>query len=264
MRPGSPTHHRYVATRPLPPPPNRRLGPRRWPYHPPVRPSSLLGVVLRRLALMAVAAGALTVLVALALRVWVEVQAEGKIYEPDDPSIPYHHVALVFGAGLNAEGEPSAMLYDRIATAVDLYQNNRVDKLLMTGDNSTPYYNEVEAMRRTALRLGVPDTDIVLDYAGFNTWDSCYRAHEVFSLTEATLVTQRFHLPRALYVCNRLGVQSTGVVADRGEYPTFNNEVRELVALLGTGARILINDQPRFLGPKVDVDQPQRANDGAP
>jgi vancomycin permeability regulator SanA len=229
-----------------------------------VRGSSLLGMVLRRLALVTVAAGALTMLVALALRVWVEVQADGKIYQINDRSIPNHHVALVFGAGLNGEGRPSKMLYDRVATAVDLYNNNKVDKLLMTGDNGTPDYNEVEAMRQTAVELGVPDEDIVLDYAGFNTWDSCYRAREVFSLTEATLVTQRFHLPRALYACNHLGVRSVGVVADRSEYSTFYNETRELLALLGTGVRILINDQPRFLGPKVNVDQPQRAEDGAP
>ena len=79
------------------------------------------------------------------------------------------------------------MLYDRVQTAVKLYQDNKVDKLLMTGDNSTVNYNEVEVMRKTAADMGVPDEDMVLDYAGFSTWESCYRAHEVFGLTESRI-----------------------------------------------------------------------------
>src|SRR5205085_5111818 len=129
------------------------------------------------------------------------------------PKLPCNHVALVFGAGLKPDGSPSAMLYDRVATAADQYLGNKVDKLLMTGDNSSTDHNEVEAMRKTAVDLGVADEDIVLDYAGFSTYDSCYRARDVFGLNEATLVTQRFHLPRALYTCNRIGVESVGVAA---------------------------------------------------
>jgi vancomycin permeability regulator SanA len=193
----------------------------------------------------------------IAFKVWVDVQTAGLIYDSDD-NVPPHHVALVFGAGLNAAGGPSAMLYDRVATAADLYKGNKVDKLLMTGDNSEVNYNEVEVMRQTAIDLDVPDEDIVLDYAGFNSWDSCYRAREVFGLKDAILVTQRFHLPRALYACNYLKVRSVGVAADRQDYSTFPNELREFPALAGTAWRILTNDQPRFLGPKVDVDEPQQ------
>jgi len=127
----------------------------------------------------------------------------------------------------------------------------------MTGDNGAVNYNEVEAMRKAALQLGVADEDIVLDYAGFNTWDSCYRAREVFSLEAATLVTQRFHLPRALHTCNHLNVKSVGVAADQQTYRTEYNEVREYIALAGNAFRMLVNDQPRFLGPKVNVDEKQ-------
>ena len=190
-------------------------------------------------------------------KVWVDMQTSSLIYRPTDSKLPAHHVALVFGAGLNDSGGPSAMLYDRVATAADLYKANKVDKLLMTGDNSEVTHNEVEAMRQTALQMDIPDDDIVLDYAGFSSWDSCYRAREVFGLTDAILVTQRFHLPRALYVCNPLKVNSVGVVADRQSYPTFENELREYPALVSTAWRIFINDQPRFLGPRVDVDTPQ-------
>jgi vancomycin permeability regulator SanA len=200
---------------------------------------------------------ALGVLGTITYKWWVDMDTARLIYNYEDPKIPKNHVALVFGAGLNRAGGPSAMLYDRVATAADLYRDGKVDKVLMTGDNSTVNYNEVEVMRQTALQLGVEDQDIVLDYAGFNSWDSCYRAKEVFGLDDATLVTQRFHLPRVLHVCNRLGVNSVGVAADRAPYPTNYNELREYVALAGTAWRILINDKPKFLGPKVNVDEPQ-------
>jgi vancomycin permeability regulator SanA len=193
----------------------------------------------------------------LAYKFLVEADARTLMYQVDDTDLPHNHVALVFGAGIQADGKPSAMLADRIATAADLYKAGKVDKLLMTGDNSEEDYNEVEAMRKAAVNLGVADLDIVLDYAGFNTWDSCYRAREVFTLKEATLVTQRFHLPRALHACNYLKVRAIGVIADRQPYNTFNNEIRELPALMGNMFRIIINDQPRFLGPKVNVDEQQ-------
>lgn len=230
---------------------------RRCVYRQPVRPKSAIGTILRKLLLLTSGALALAILALLGYKLWVDVKTDGLIYKPDDPAIPRLHVAIVFGAGLNADGSPSPILYDRVATAVDLYNNSKVDKLLMSGDNSTIDHNEVEAMRRAAVKLGIPDEDIVLDYAGFSTWDSCYRARDVFSLSDATLVTQRFHLPRALYTCNKLGVKSVGVAADRQSYSTLENDLREFPALANTAFRFLTDEKPRFLGPKIDVDQPQ-------
>lgn len=250
--------HKYVAAKPTPPSSLQRLGPRRWAYHQPVRPHRAGFVLFRRLVFGLLLALFLALLASFALRMWVDNQTEELIYTPDNPNIPRQHVAIVFGAGLNTAGGPSAMLYDRVATAVKLYQDDRVDKLLMTGDNSALNYNEVEVMRRTAVGLGIPDEDIVLDYAGFSTWDSCYRARDIFDLTEATLVTQRFHLPRALYACKELGVKPIGVEADIQPYPTWTNEARELPALLSTLWKRAVNEKPRFLGPKVDVDEPQQ------
>jgi SanA protein len=88
----------------------------------------------------------------------------------------------------------------------------------MSGDNSTIYYNEPGAMKEYALELGVPEDAIVLDYAGRRTYDSCYRAGAIFGLQQATLVTQNFHLPRALYICRMLGISATGVKADQRMY----------------------------------------------
>ncbi len=106
------------------------------------------------------------------------------------------------------------MLADRVATAVDLYKAGKAQVLLMTGDNSTPDYNEPETMKRYAMRLGVPAEAIVLDYAGRRTYDSCYRAAHIFQLQSAILVTQEFHMDRALLTCNALGVSAVAVTAD--------------------------------------------------
>jgi vancomycin permeability regulator SanA len=190
--------------------------------------------------------------------VWqVRASTAGAIYALDDARLPARHTALVFGAGLTATGGPSPILYDRVATAVDLYRAGKVAKLLMTGDNGSVEYNEVAAMLRTAVDLGVPERDIVLDYAGFRTYDSCYRARAVFGLREATLVTNAFHLPRALYTCAALGVQGAGVISDRRPYSTTQNALRELPALAVTRWWLLVDRQPRFLGPRVDIDAPQ-------
>ncbi len=131
---------------------------------------------------------------------------------------PHVRVAIVFGAGLQRNGTPSPILRDRVETAVHLYNAGKVEKLLMSGDNRFVYYNEPGAMRDYAIALGVPEKDIVLDYAGRRTYDTCYRARHIFAVDAAILVTQSFHLPRALLTCNNLGVQSNGVPADVRSY----------------------------------------------
>lgn len=133
-------------------------------------------------------------------------------------SAPTERVAIVFGAGLTRDGYPTSILQDRVETASQLYFAGKVQKLLMSGDNRFDYYNEPGAMRDYAVSLGVPADAIVLDYAGRRTYDTCYRAKAIFGLSSALLVTQPFHLPRALFECNALGVQASGVAADNRHY----------------------------------------------
>ena len=157
--------------------------------------------------------------------------ARGRIYTA--AAVPVRRVAIVFGAGLWRNGTPTPILYDRVATAVKLYFDGKVEKLLMSGDNRFVDYNEPAAMRQVALELGVPETDIVLDYAGRRTYDTCYRAKAIFGVQAAILVTQAYHLPRALYTCNHLGVDSVGVAADIQAYPRSSMlywSLRELAA----------------------------------
>jgi SanA protein len=155
------------------------------------------------------------------------------VQTPDEaPVIP---VAIVFGAGLYRDGTPTPVLRDRVATAAELYFTGKIEKLLMSGDNRFHDYNEPAAMQDFAISLGVPKDAIVLDYAGRRTYDTCYRAKHIFMIDQAILVTQKFHLPRALYLCNQLGIEATGVSSDRREYRksslTFWN-LRELPATL--------------------------------
>jgi SanA protein len=131
-------------------------------------------------------------------------------------------VAIVFGAGLWRNGTATPVLHDRVQTAADLYLAGKVERLLMSGDNRFVDYNEPAVMRDLALSLGVPEEAIVLDYAGRRTYDTCYRAKAIFGVKSAILVTQTFHLPRAIYLCNRLGIDSIGVSADLRVYRKFS------------------------------------------
>jgi SanA protein len=142
--------------------------------------------------------------------------ARGRTYTIQDaPSKP---VAIVFGAGIWYDGSPTPILRDRVASAAALYHAGKVTKILMSGDNSRVDYNEPGAMKDFAMQLGVPEDDIVLDYAGRRTYDTCYRAGEIFGLQEVILVTQGFHLPRTIYTCNALGISAVGVDADIRTY----------------------------------------------
>jgi SanA protein len=133
-------------------------------------------------------------------------------------TVPPGRVAIVFGAGLTPDGSPTAILRDRVETAAQLYFSGKIQKLLMSGDNRFDNYNEPEAMRQYALSLGVPNDAIVLDYAGRRTYDTCYRAKAIFGLDSVLLVTQSFHLPRALFLCNALGLSAAGVRAENRHY----------------------------------------------
>lgn len=175
-------------------------------------PGNPLRTMIRFLWRTALALTAL-ITVSLFLPKWIMlIFASPRTFTVDDA--PAARVAIVFGAGLLPDGSAGPVLSDRVQTAVALYHRGKVEKLLMSGDNRFDHYNEPEAMRQDALQRGVPDEDIVLDYAGRRTYDTCYRAKAVFGVDSAVLVTQSFHLPRALFLCNWFGVESTGVEAN--------------------------------------------------
>ena len=168
--------------------------------------------------------------------------------------IPFHKVALVFGAGILPNGMPTPYLQHRVETAVTLYKAHRVDVLLMSGDNSVKYHNEPLVMKDYAIKLGVPAKAVVVDDAGFNTYDSCYRAHAIFGLNDATLVSQAYHIPRAMVTCQNLGIANTGVVAihPTRDYSVMYN-VRELLSTDKMVIQLVFHPKPTILGKPLSI-----------
>jgi len=166
--------------------------------------------------LMALIAG--ICLIATSFTLWTLTVRYGHSIYSSPEAVPQRPVALVLGAGYWPDGTPSDVMKDRIEAAVDLYRAGRIRKVLFSGDNRFVNYNEPGTMRQYAMTLGLPEEAIVLDYAGRRTYDSCYRARDIFGLQELVVVTQRYHLPRALYICQSLGLDAVGYAADRRPY----------------------------------------------
>jgi vancomycin permeability regulator SanA len=195
--------------------------------------------------------GILGVLGIIVPRLVTTLYSMNRIYNTEDA--PTKRVAIVFGAGLRRDGTPTPILRDRVETAVSLYFNGKVEMLLMSGDNSYPNYSEPESMRQYALSLGVPEAAIALDDAGRRTYDTCFRAKAIFGVDDALLVTQKFHLPRALFLCNALGLEALGVDATTPRrswrVSTLLWNSRELLATVSAFLDVYVtNPQPPVLG----------------
>lgn len=170
----------------------------------------------------------------------------------DDPAaVPETPVALVLGASVLPSGRPSALLARRLDLAADLVRRGTVRVVLVSGDNGDRHYDEVTAMADYLIRQGVPAGQVVRDYAGFDTWNSCTRAQRIFGVDRAVVVTQAFHLPRAVALCRRAGIEATGLGDDsRSDYPgaTRSAAGREVLATVKAAWTALVRPDPRLLG----------------
>ncbi|MFR0352456.1 SanA/YdcF family protein [Streptomyces sediminimaris] len=215
---------------------------RRPTLRPPRPPRTRAG---RRRLVQAVMAGCV---LALLPATWLYVVTGDRLRTTAD--VPRTEVAVVFGAGL-WDGEPSPYLAHRLDAAAKLYRDNRVEVVLVTGDNSREDYDEPDAMRAYLTRHGVPDGRIVSDYAGFDTWDSCVRARKIFGVDRAVLISQGFHIRRAVALCQAAGVRSYGVgVQDKHDVTWYYGGTREIFAAGKAALDALFQPDPRFLGPK--------------
>lgn len=169
------------------------------------------------------------------------------IYTVD--AAPTQRAAIVFGAAVYGNGRLSPVLRDRVETAVQLYKSGQVDKILMSGDNQTLAYDEPSAMVAYAVAQGVPAEDVQPDYGGRRTYDTCYRARDIFQVESAILVTQQFHLPRSLFTCRQLGVTAVGVASDLRIYRGARwYELRETAATLMALWDVVRRSLPPVLG----------------
>ena len=161
---------------------------------------------------------------------------------------------LVLGCQVHEDGTPSHMLRDRLTRAVELYQMGAAPKLLMRGDNGQHRYDEVNAMKQFALDAGVPSEDIFMDHAGFSTYESMYRAKEIFGVKKILVVTQEYHLYRAMYISERFGVETYGVASDLDTYSgQFYRDVREVLARVKDYGKCIFKPKPTFLGEDIPI-----------
>ena len=161
---------------------------------------------------------------------------------------------LVLGCYVFENGTPSTMLRDRLTKGVELYDLGAVPKLLMSGDHGREHYNEVDAMKRFAVDAGIPTEDIFMDHAGFSTYESVYRAKEVFQAQKILIVTQEYHLYRALYIAEQFGLEAYGVSSDYRAYAgQFMRDVREILARVKDCTICIFKPEPIFLGEVIPI-----------
>lgn len=184
-----------------------------------------------------------------------KVHSNSNIYSFSDiKKVPKTDVALVLGAKVYSGGRLSDMLKDRADTAIELYENGKVDKILMSGDHGTKEYDEVNAVKDYLLEKGIKGEDIFLDHAGFDTYDSLYRAKEIFQARSISIVSQNFHLPRAVYIGRSLELEAYGISADRHLYGNIEgNIIREIFADIKAFWDVNLSVKPKFLGSPIPL-----------
>ena len=186
---------------------------------------------------------------------YVRSSTKDRIISPEDvSSVSDADCILVLGAGIRTDGSPSPMLQDRLNTGIELYQNGAAPKLLMSGDHGRKKYNEVQTMKDIALDQGVPSEDVFMDHAGFSTYDSLYRARDVFQARKVIIVTQKYHLYRALYIARSLGLDAWGVSADTRRYiGQSQRDFREILARDKDFFVSVFKPLPKYLGDTIPI-----------
>ena len=161
---------------------------------------------------------------------------------------------IVLGCLVEANGEPSDRLADRVLGGVELYKKGVAPKIIMSGDHGRTDYDEVNAMKQVAIDAGIPSSEVFMDHAGFSTYESIYRAKEIFGAEKVIIVTQEYHLYRALYIAEKLGLEAYGVDADYHSYRgQITRDVREILARCKDFASIIFKPEPTYLGEKIPI-----------
>ena len=191
----------------------------------------------------------------LALDAWVLFTTRDKILTPEEAAkIEDADCILVLGCQVRNNGVPSAMLEDRLRRSVELYDLGAAPKLLMSGDHGRENYDEVGAMRQYAMDNGVPSEDIFMDHAGFSTYESMYRARDVFQAKKIIIVTQQYHLYRSIYAAEALGLEAYGVACDYRQYSgQLKRDVREVLARAKDVATGIFQPKPTYLGEAIPI-----------
>lgn len=161
---------------------------------------------------------------------------------------------IILGAGIRGQN-PSPILEDRLLTGVDLYKENIANKIIVSGDHGHEYYDEVNVMKKYLIEKEIPSEDIFMDHAGFSTYDSIYRAKEIFKTKKVVIVTQEYHLYRALHIAKKLDLEAYGVVANKREYQfQLKRDIREIAARFKDFIKCILKPQPKYLGETIPIN----------
>ncbi len=189
------------------------------------------------------------------LSICLYVEATGKAYLITAENAPATDAILILGARVYSNGTPSPLLQDRLDYGYTLYAANKANRIIVSGDHGRKDYDEVNAMKNYLLAKGVPQEHIFLDHAGFNTYDSLYRAKEIFGVKSLIVCTQEFHMPRALYIGRRLGLEAYGYAApDKASYHMAYNNFREKLAQVKAFLETdILHRKPKYLGNVIPI-----------
>lgn len=202
-------------------------------------------------------------LLPLGISAYMRASVQDLILTPEKAASFDADAILVLGARVWDCGAPSGVLEDRLITGIRAYETGTSDRLLMSGDHGQHDYDEVNAMKTYALDAGIPGEHVFMDHAGFSTYESVYRARDIFQVTTVLIVTQEYHLYRALYVARALGLDAFGVAADRRSYPGMPRfEAREVLARVKDFIYTLVQPLPTYLGDVIPITGDGNATNG--
>jgi len=194
------------------------------------------------------------VIILLCVNLYVRISTKNQIIKENEyADLSDVDCIIILGAGIWGD-KPSPMLEDRLLEGIKLYQNGVSDKIIMSGDHGRKEYDEVNIMKNYAIEKGIPSENIFMDHAGFSTYESIYRAKDIFEAKKVVIVTQKYHLYRALYIANRLGLEAYGIGADPRQYvgATYR-EIREILARDKDFIKCIFKPEPTYLGETISI-----------
>ena len=199
--------------------------------------------------------GILSIGAVFGINAFVKGTARDQILTPDEAAkLTDVDCILILGCGVHSDGSPSDMLHDRLRRGVELYELGAAPKLLMSGDHGRKGYDEVDAMKHFAVDAGIDSDDVFMDHAGFSTYESMYRAKEIFQAKRIIIVTQEYHLYRAIYIAESLGLEAYGVSSDYRAYSgQVRMDLREMLARVKDFGTSLLQPKPTFLGEAIPI-----------
>lgn len=210
--------------------------------------------VIKRIIIICFCIGAAGLLVLVGINAHVKGAVKDRIVQPENVPEGEADCILVLGCQVKESGEPSHMLRDRLQRGVEVYELGAAEKLLMSGDHGRTDYNEVETMKQYAIDEGIDSENVFMDHAGFSTYESIYRAKEVFGVEKMVIVTQEYHLYRALYIAEQLGIEAYGVASDYHTYAGQSmRDLREVLARAKDFVTTIVKPEPTYLGDFIDI-----------